>query len=118
MFDIDFYRTESGECPTEEYLDSLNKKLRAKTLRSISILEEFGNELRHPISAPLGDGIFELRTITGSDITRILYFFLVGEKIILTHGFTKKTQKTPLREIERAKKYRQDYMKRICKRSV
>ena len=118
MFDIDFYRTESGKCPTEEYLDSLNKKLRAKTLRSISILEEFGNELRHPISGPLDDGIFELRTITGNDITRILYFFLVGEKIILTHGFTKKTQKTPLREIEKAKIYRQDYMKRICKRSV
>ncbi len=118
MFDIDFYRKESGECPTEEYLDSLNKKLRAKTLRSISILEEFGNELRHPISEPLGDGIFELRTIAGSDITRILYFFLVGEKIILTHGFTKKTQKTPLREIEKAKKYHHDYMKRICKRSV
>lgn len=82
MFDIDLYRTESGKCPTEEYLDSLNKNLRAKTLRSISILEEFGNELRHPISVPLDGGIFELRTIIGSDIIRILYFFLVGEKII------------------------------------
>lgn len=112
MFDIDFYRTDSGECPTEEYLDSLNKKLRAKTLRSISILEEFGNELRHPISELVEDGIFELRTIVGNDITRILYFFVIGEKIVLTHGFTKKTQKTPRREIEKAKKYRKDYMKR------
>lgn len=109
MFDVDFYRTESGKCPTEEYLDSLNKKLRVKTLRSISILEEFGNELRHPISAPLGDGIFELRTIVGNDITRVLYFFMIGEKIILTHGFTKKT---PSRELEKAKKCREDYMRR------
>lgn len=112
MFDVDFYRTESGKCPTEEYLDSLNKKLRVKTLRSILILEEFGNELRHPISAPLGDGIFELRTIVGNDITRVLYFFMIGEKIILTHGFTKKTQKTPSRELEKAKKCREDYMRR------
>ncbi len=80
MFDIDFYRKESGECPTEEYLDSLNKKLRAKTFRSISILEEFGNELRHPISDPLGDGIFEPRTITGSDIIRIFISFWLVKK--------------------------------------
>lgn len=47
-----------------------------------------------------------------SNITRVLYFFLIGNTAILTNGFTKKTQKTPVREIELAKKYREDYMRR------
>ena len=57
-------------------------------------------------------GFFELRTKQGSNIVRNLYFFFVGTKIIITHGFRKKTQKTPPEEIERAKKYRKDYLAR------
>ena len=57
-------------------------------------------------------GIFELRAKVGSDITRVLYFFYVEQHIILTNGFIKKTQKTPPKEIERAKKYRADYLRR------
>ncbi len=47
-----------------------------------------------------------------NDITRIFYFFVIGQKIILTNGFVKKTQKTPKSEIELAKKYRNDYLNR------
>lgn len=54
-----------------------------------------------PFSRHLDDGIFELRTVQGSDITRVLYFFVAGGEIVLTHGFVKKTQKTPAREIEK-----------------
>jgi phage-related protein len=60
----------------------------------------------------VGDGIFELRSKVGSDISRVMYFFVIGEKIILTNGFIKKTQKTPPREIELAKKYRNNYLDR------
>lgn len=65
-----------------------------------------------PFSRHLEDGIFELRTPQGSNITRVLYFFVVGERAILTHGFVKKTQRTPPREIERAKKARDDWRQR------
>ena len=109
MLKINFYYKNTGECPVQEYLDSLSPKLRAKTLRSIMLLEEFGNELRLPYSSPLGNGIFELRSIVGTDITRVLYFFIEGNSAILTHGFTKKTQKTPIAEIEKANKYKNDY---------
>ena len=51
-------------------------------------------------------GFSELRVKFSSDITLILYFFHIGKKIILTNGIVKKTQKTPPREIELAKKYR------------
>ena len=65
-----------------------------------------------PYSEELENGIFELRAKVGSDISRVLYFFVVGRKIILTNGFIKKTQKTPKSEIELAKKYRADYLSR------
>lgn len=56
-----------------------------------------------PYSENIGDGIFELRSIVGNNITRVLYFFMEGNTAILTNGFTKKTQKTPVGEIEKAK---------------
>lgn len=112
MIEIEFYDTEDGKCPLREYLDSLAPKLLAKTLRTIDLLEENGSSLRGPYSEPLGDGIFELRTKQSSDITRILYFFFVGNKAILTNGFTKKTQKTPIQEVDLARKYRNDYERR------
>ncbi|MGN0245525.1 MAG: type II toxin-antitoxin system RelE/ParE family toxin [Lachnospiraceae bacterium] len=70
MINVDFYYKSDEKCPVREYLDSLSPKLRAKTLRSIMLLEEFGNELRLPYSSPLGEGIFELRSISGSDIKK------------------------------------------------
>lgn len=101
---------DNGDCPIEEYLDSIDKKLRAKVLWTISLLETNGNMLGMPYSEHLDDGIFELRTKQGSDISRVLYFFYVGRNIILTNGFTKKTNKVPRVEIETAKKYRDIYM--------
>lgn len=104
-----FYDTVDGKCPVQELLDSLEPKLLAKTLRTIDLLEMNGPILRESYSKQLKDGIFELRTKKGTDITRVLYFFFVGKKVILTNGFVKKTKKTPKLELERAKRYKLDY---------
>lgn len=112
MFDIEFYETINGEIPVIEFLDSLPLKLNAKALRDIDLLSEYGNTLREPYSKHIKEGIFELRTKFGSDITRIFYFFYVKEKIVLTNGFIKKTQKTPEKEIEKALIYKKDYDRR------
>ena len=90
-------------------MDSIDKKMKIKLTKEISLLQEYGNMVREPYSKHLQDGIYELRAQQGNDISRVLYFFYVGRKIILTHGFIKKTQKTPLREIELAKIYREIY---------
>ncbi len=111
-FDIDFYEKPDGTEPVKEFLLSLDKKMRAKVLKTIDMLAEYGFNLREPCSKPLEDGIFELRTQVGSNITRVLYFFVIGRRAILTNGFVKKTQKTPPKEIELAKKYRADYLNR------
>lgn len=86
--------------------------MRVKALHGLSILEEFGNMLREPHSKPIGNGLFELRIKFASDISRIFYFFVVDNRIVLTNGFIKKSTKTPKAEIELAKKYKADYEKR------
>lgn len=111
-FEIIFYKTEKGEVPVANFLDSLDIKMREKMLMSIRLIKEKGFKVRLPYSEELEDGIFELRAKVGSNITRVLYFFFVGRKIVLTNGFVKKTQKTPKAEIERAKRYRKDFFSR------
>ena len=54
----------------------------------------------------------ELRCKLGSNITRALYFFYVGKRIVVTNGFVKKTQKTPPGEIKLAKDRRKDWIER------
>lgn len=110
--EVIFYDKADGIEPVHEFLQSLSKAMRTKIYRTIDMLEAMGPSLRRPFSAPLGDGIFELRAQFGSDISRVLYFFIVNGRAVLTHGFIKKTDRTPPEEIERAKRYRDDYLKR------
>lgn len=112
MFQVVFYETEDGKKPVSDFLDSLDGKMAAKMIVLMEILEEKGTELRMPYSGSLGDGIFEFRCKQGSNITRALYFFFYGGRIIITNGFTKKTQKTPTGEIKLAKDRREDWIKR------
>ena len=109
MFDIEFYTLPDGRKPVEEFLDSLPVKMRIKAIDSLDLLERYGNQLRMPYSKALNDGLFELRIKFSSDISRIFYFFYVGNKIVVTNGFVKKTQKTPVREISKAEGLRKLY---------
>ena len=111
-FRVEFYETASGECPSREFIKTQGAKMRAKIYRVMSLLKAEGINLRMPHSEHLEDGIFQLRAQVGSDITRVLYFFVVGRKIIVSNGFVKKTQETPPAEIELAKKYREEYLNR------
>lgn len=87
----------------------------AKTLRDIDMLEANGPALREPQSKALEPNLFELRTKVGSNISRVLYFFIVGKRIILTNGFIKKQDQTPESEKSRARRYRDDYFRRYGK---
>ncbi len=112
MIEVVHYALPNGKVPVEEYLDSLDRGLRAKTLRSVSLLREFGPLLREPESKYLRDGIFELRTVFGGNTGRVFYFFFHNGRAVLTHGFVKKSNKAPQREIEKALRYREDYLVR------
>ena len=111
-FKVIFYETADGKSPIEDFLNSLDVKMRAKLVAQLSLLESLGNQLREPYSKHLDDGIFELRCKLGSNITRTLYFFFDGANIILTNGFVKKSQRTPPNEIALAKARRADWRSR------
>ncbi|MFH0853087.1 MAG: type II toxin-antitoxin system RelE/ParE family toxin [bacterium] len=84
----------------EKFISTLEKPTIAKIFRTVDLLEIFGNRLGMPHSKKVKGGIFELR-IRGQQEVRILYTFQKRE-IVLLHGFIKKSQKTPKREIKLA----------------
>ncbi len=115
-YNVEFYQKENGDIPVQLFLLSLPPKLRAKTFREIELLKNHGPELREPHTKPIkgknNKGLFELRVKFSSDISRILYFIYDGNMFVMLHGFVKKTNRTPERELERARKYKDDYERR------
>lgn len=109
MFDIDYYQDSSGKKPVMAFIDSLDVKLRVKVMGILELLETYGACLGMPYTRHLVDGIYEIRASMQGNTVRILYFFAKDKRIVLTHGFVKKTQKTPKRELERAQKIRADW---------
>lgn len=116
IFELDFYKKENGKVPVQDFLYSLEPKLRAKAFRDIELLKEFGRELGAPyvksIKGNANKGLYELRIKFSNDIARVFYFIYHNNKCILLHGFVKKSMKTPLKEIERARQYMEDYKRR------
>lgn len=112
MFSVNFYREEDGSKPVGDFIRTLDVKMKAKVVSDLYRLEMLGNEAQSPLSKFLEDDIFELRTIQGNNIVRILYFFDEEEIIIATNGFVKKQQKTPQSEIQLAKQRRAIYLRR------
>ena len=113
MRKVIFYRTANEKCPVEEFLDLLPGKAAQKTLWVLKILEDLPVIPAIYFSKMSGaDEIWECRIKQGSNIYRIFAFWK-GNEIILTHGFIKKTQKTPRNEIEKAENYKKDYLNRI-----
>lgn len=111
-YTIEFYRQEDGTEPAKDFIENLPPKMIAKILKVVELLERNGPLVRMPYSEHLEDGIFEIRAKQGCDIVRVLYFFIADKKIILANGFVKKTNKTPKREMKKAKKFRRDYERR------
>jgi phage-related protein len=109
---VDFYKDASGEEPVRVFMDSLSLTVRAKITRVIEKLVEYGVLLKEPFTKQIKGKIRELRVKDAQGNIRILYFTYTGRRFILLHGFIKKTDKTPERDIETAEKRMYDYIKR------
>jgi phage-related protein len=72
--------------------------------RLVELLIDFGPDVRMPHSRAMGDGLFELRPRGREGIGRALYCFLVGQQVMVLHGFIKKSQVTPKRDLEIARR--------------
>lgn len=103
-YKVKFYKdVRKNRIPVLEYLESLNKKETAKILRYIEFLRTNKGYLDEPYSRHVKGKIRELRIDFGKNRHRIFYFIFIKKTIILLHGFLKKTAKTPISEIKRAK---------------
>jgi phage-related protein len=76
----------------------------ANYLHILEIVEEFGPAIGKPYTAPMGSGLFEIRAKGKEGIGRSLFCTVKGKEIIILHSFIKKTQKTPKKELEKARK--------------
>jgi len=96
---IVFYIEDNGDSPVEEFLSGLDAKTRARFDWSIEQLRVRNVHAHEPLVKHLTGKLWELREESRTNIYRVLYVFYVGRKIVLLHGFQKKTQKTPEKEI-------------------
>jgi phage-related protein len=110
-WEVEFYESSSGRKPVAEFIMSLKPKEQAKIARAIDLLEEFGPQIGMPYVRHLGDGLWELRVPFGGQTFRLL-FFVEGNALIMVHAFSKKTPKTPLKELNTAIARIKDYRRR------
>lgn len=117
MYTVMFYETADGRSELWDFLEELrmkaatNKDARIQHKQItlyIQLLQENGTRLNENITKHLEDGIWELRP--GNN--RVFYFFFENDTFVLLHHFRKKSQRTPKREIEKAKNERADYIAR------
>lgn len=104
---------ESGRCPVEEFLNSLNSKRAQKVAWVLQLVEELNSVPVQYFKKLVGsEDIWEVRVQVGSNIYRILGFLDGAELVVLNHAFQKKTQKTPIKEIRVAESRKRDYLAR------
>ena len=115
MYKVYFYQSASGNTPFESYIQQLSNKRKEEEIFHILIylekLKEFGfamNEKFRPNAfKKIRDGIYELRPSS----SRIFFFAYVNDTFVILHGWEKKRQKTDPKEIEKAVKEKNRYLK-------
>ena len=113
VFSIEFYVSQSGTVPVQEFLDELKASDpidHAAVLRGLMKLRNRQCH-REPLSKALGNGLFELRHV-GKLNTRVMWFFVRGRRIIAVHGIRNKGQAIPARELETARERMRDWHER------
>ena len=113
-----YYESADGACPVQEFIDSRKYRDQAKIFSWVNLLEERGPNLPRPYADILTDGIHELRIKLSGDQVRILYFFCYREFIVLSHAITKLTDAVPTSDINRAQKYRDDFLSRFNEKKI
>ena len=108
---IDYYSQQ-----VQDFVDGMPMGIKASYAKLTELLSEFGMDLRMPHSRPMGDGLFELRPKGKEGIGRVFYCMLISKRIVMLHGFIKKTEETPRKELNiaqrRMKEVKDEYRKK------
>lgn len=113
MWELVFYRTAHGQSPVEEFLSVLPMNHQQKIAGVLDLLRQEGPRLSRPYAAHIKGPLKELRIQFGGSAYRIFHFFVQGERVVLIHAFSKKTQELPPREIATAEARMKDYKARL-----
>lgn len=113
-WEIVFYVAPDGRCPVEEFIAGLPERVQARFAHVLELLQTYGLQVGEPFVKSIHGvrKLAEIRVRVSSDSYRIFFFTYTGRKMILLHGFVKKSQKTPPREIRIAQQRMQDYLNR------
>ena len=110
---IIYYQDRNDNIPFKEFLNKLNNKQKAKILRIFYYIEEYGLIGILPHTKKLiGYPLWEIR-ILGNDNIRIIYIIPMKNNVLILHGFIKKKQKTPSKEIQISLFRYNDWIKRF-----
>ena len=113
MYEIIFYRTISGKCPVEDFLDTLTDKQFEKVAFVFDLIEQLETIPQAYLKKMKGTAdIWEVRVRYANNIFRFLGFMDKQKLVVLNHAFIKKTQKTPRKDIRTAEKRKSEYFKR------
>lgn len=104
------YYKKNNKIPVKDFIDSQPTKVKAKILRNLQLLSEFGPNIGWPLISNIGDNLWELRTTFQGNQYRILFSLVSGKIVLLVHGFTKKTQKIPRSDLDLAYKRLREYI--------
>ena len=112
-FRIEFYSSEKGNEPVREFLDDLKETDIDDFSALLAGLDKLRRREYHrePLSKNIGDGLFELRHI-GKLNTRILYFFMRSQRVILLHGIRNKGRRIPGSARKTALSRKNDWLRR------
>mgnify|MGYP006268763231 CR=1 FL=1 len=109
---VEYYKDDKGNEPVADFFDSLPLGTQTKVFRLIDLLGDYGVLLKEPYTKQIKDKIREIRIRDNRGAVRVLYFTFTGKRFILLHGFVKKSEKTPQKEIEIAEKRMNDFLQR------
>ncbi|HEO65288.1 MAG TPA: type II toxin-antitoxin system RelE/ParE family toxin [Spirochaetes bacterium] len=101
---IKYYKTQEGKDVLKDWIDSLEKTAINAIAYAIDRLTDVGIRLKEPHTKHLEGKLYELRIKDFKGIYRIIYFANMGKEFVLLHGYVKKTNKTPIKELEIARK--------------
>ena len=118
MFEVVFYKDRQGNEPIRDYIYALHQRgktnkrertLANKIIAYIKALQEYGTRIGVPAVKHIDGNIWELRPLDN----RIFFFYWKDDTFVLLHYFVKKTQKTPSREIDKARSNLADFLERV-----
>jgi phage-related protein len=112
-FTVEFYETESGACPMQDFLEDMKVTDPDDFAAVIAGLAKLRNRQYHrePLSKALGNGLFEMRHV-GKLNTRIIWFFMKNRRIVALHGIRNKGQAIPARDLDTARERMRDWRRR------